>query len=62
MPRIALHNFRTTLGRAAGLVFAFAISVQAAQAAPPRTFHATYNASYEGISADAERSLTFDAA
>lgn len=62
MPRTALHNFRVTLGHVAGLVVAFAISVQSAQAAPPRTFNATYNASYEGISADAERSLTFDAA
>jgi len=31
-------------------------------AAPPRTFSADYNASYEGISADASRSLMFDAA
>jgi hypothetical protein len=33
-----------------------------AQAVPPRTFSADYNASYEGISADASRSLEFDAA
>lgn len=32
------------------------------QAAPPRTFTAEYNASYEGISADASRSLVFDPA
>ncbi len=31
-----------------------------AQAVPPRTFFASYDASYEGISADAERSLVFN--
>ena len=62
MPRPAPHKFSVTLGRIAGLVLACALLLESAQAAPPRTFTATYNASYEGISAGAQRSLTFDEA
>src|SRR5688572_8933426 len=64
MPRPARHKRHPSIGKAAGLVLACALLLagHSAQAAPPRTFAASYNASYEGISADAERSLTFDAA
>lgn len=60
MPRTALYKFRTALGRTAGLMLACSVLLASAHAAPPRTFSATYNASYEGISAGAKRSLTFN--
>ncbi|HEY0960969.1 MAG TPA: DUF3108 domain-containing protein [Pseudomonadales bacterium] len=60
MPRTTLHKISLMLGKLAGFAFACTLLLQPAHAAPPRTFSATYNASYEGISAGAQRSLTFD--
>jgi hypothetical protein len=51
---------RKTFCRIAAFVLACSVLAPLAHAAPPRTFSATYNASYEGIRAGAQRSLTFD--
>lgn len=61
MPIFVAHKsvlgvFRNLLLPVLGLLLAIQ-----AQAAPPRTFSADYNASYEGISADATRRLVVDA-
>lgn len=56
------HQRQSRFGASAALALAcvFSLLAPGAQAAPPRTFTASYNASYEGISADAQRSLVFD--
>lgn len=61
MPGPAAHNRRTHRLGSLLLTCAALLFAQLAQAAPPRTFSASYNATYEGISADAQRSLAFDA-
>lgn len=61
MSRSPRSLFRS-ISRIAGLVLACAVLVPPAHAEPPRPFSATYNASYEGIRAGAQRSLTFDEA
>jgi hypothetical protein len=60
MPQV-VHNIVHKSFRILLLLAVLATSF-AAQAAPPRPFATTYNASYEGISADAARSLVYDAA
>jgi hypothetical protein len=52
------NSFRTLLQSA---LLALPFAAGGAVAAAPLPFATTYNASYEGISADAERSLVFDA-
>jgi hypothetical protein len=56
MPQV-LHKSFTPL-----LLLALLATSLVANAAPPRPFATTYNATYEGISAAAERSLVYDAA
>ncbi len=53
---------KTKASGTALLLFILSLSFIAplARAIPPRTFVTSYDASYEGISADAERSLTFE--
>lgn len=61
MPVLVAHKGFIAVARsAAWTTLALVLAIQV-QAAPPRTFSADYNASYEGISADATRSLVVDA-
>ena len=58
----AAHNRLSQTSTRLLLTFSMLVCTQLAQALPPRLFTAEYNASYEGISADAQRSLTLDPA
>lgn len=62
MPASAAHTYTFPCKRIGTMLLAcFTLAFgQLVQAAPPRTFSASYNASYEGISANAERSLSFE--
>jgi hypothetical protein len=62
MPGSALTNCLFRALRNGLLPMLWLVLAGAAYGAPPRTFSADYNASYEGISADASRQLVFDAA
>src|SRR5690606_3116497 len=64
MPHTTMHkrSWRATerCSLMAGFLLLTLVCSQAL-ATPPRTFSANYNATYEGIRAGAQRSLTFDA-